>query len=111
MLAAGVLMDEFEKASCIRGFHVYQDNCTPILVKRLVCKNEPGNLRDRYVDTVCKVVDKIVGHLPRNISTMCSIFIWHVELFTAQFQGDDFIQGIFHRVGWKFLGTVLFIHS
>ena len=35
-------MEELEKASCIRGFHVYQDNWTPILGERLVCKNEPG---------------------------------------------------------------------
>ena len=26
--------------------------------------------------TVCKAGDEIVGHLPRNISTMYSIFIW-----------------------------------
>ena len=39
-------MEEFEKASCIQGFHVYQDSWTPILGKRLVCKNEPGNPRD-----------------------------------------------------------------
>ena len=68
-------MEEFEKASCIRGFHVYQDNWTPILGERLVCKNEPDNPRDRYAVAVCKAGDEIVGHLPRNISTMCSIFI------------------------------------
>ena len=42
-LAAGVLVEEFEKASCIRSFHVYQDNWTPILGERLVCKNGPGS--------------------------------------------------------------------
>ena len=68
-------MEEFEKASCIRGFHVYQDNWTPILGERLVCKNEPGNPKDRYSVAICKVGDEIVGYLPRNISTMCSSFI------------------------------------
>ena len=68
-------MEEFEKASCIWGFHVYQDNWTPILDKRLACKNEPGNPRDWYAVTVCKAGDEIVGHLPRNISIMHSIFI------------------------------------
>ena len=69
-------MEELEKASYIRGFgHVYQDNWTPILVEQLVCKNGPGNSRDRYAVAVCKAGDEIVGHLPRNISTMCSIFI------------------------------------
>ena len=68
-------MEEFKKASCIRGFQVYQDNWTPILGERLVSKNGPGNPRDRYAVAVCKAGDEIVGHLPRNISTMCSIFI------------------------------------
>ena len=48
----------------------------PSLVSDLyVCKNEPGNPRDQYAVAVCKAGDEIVGHLPRNISTMCSIFI------------------------------------
>ena len=68
-------MEEFEKASCIWGLHVYQDNWTPILGKRLVCENGPSNPRDRYALAVYKAGDDIVGHLPRNISTMCSIFI------------------------------------
>ena len=54
-------MEEFEKASCIQGFHVYQDNWTSILDKQLVCKNEPGNPRDRYAVAVCKAGDEIVG--------------------------------------------------
>ena len=34
-LAAGVLMEEVIKASCIQGFHVYQDNWTPSLASDL----------------------------------------------------------------------------
>ena len=96
-------MKEFEKASCIRGFHVCQDNWTPILGERLVCKNEPGNPRDRYAVAVCKAGDEIVGHLPRNISTMCLIFIRRTGIIYCTVSGDGNIQGIFHRVGWKFL--------
>ena len=98
-------MEEFEKASCIRGFHVYQDNWTPILGERLVCKNGSGNPRDQYAVAVCKAGDEIVGHLPRKISTMCLILFGGVELITAQFQGDGNIQGIFHRMGWKEIQT------
>ena len=97
-LAAGVLMEEFEKASCIQGFHVYQDNWTPILGEWLVCKNGPGNPRDRYAVAVCKVGDEMVGHLPRNISTMCSIFIQHGGIIYCTVSGRqqcsrDFPQG------------------
>ena len=65
-------MEEFEKASCIRGFYVYQDNWTPILGERLVCKNEPDNPRDQYAVAVYKSGNEIVGHLPRNIPAICS---------------------------------------
>ena len=65
-------MEEFKKASCIRGFYAYQDNWTPILGERLVCKNEPDIPRDRYAVAVYKAGDEIVGNLPRNIPTMCS---------------------------------------
>ena len=87
MLTAGVLMEEFEKPSCIRGFHVYQDNWTPILGERRVCKNELGNPRDLYAVAVCKAEDEIVRHLPRNISTMCSIFIRHSEIIYCTVSG------------------------
>ena len=63
-------MEEFEKASSIRSFYVYQDNWTPILGERLVYKNEPEI--DMPAVAVCKAGDEIVGHLPRNIPTMCS---------------------------------------
>ena len=43
-------MEEFEKASCIRGFQL--DTHPWRSRERLVCKNEPGNPRDRYAVTV-----------------------------------------------------------
>ena len=86
-------MEEFEKASCIRHFHVYQDKWTPILGERFVCNNEPGNPRDRYAVVVCKAGDEIVGHLPTNISTMCLVFIRRSVLHsfreTAIFKGSS----------------------
>ena len=45
------------------------------LASDLYVKIGPGNPRDRYAVTVCKVGDEMVGHLPKNILTMCSIFI------------------------------------
>ena len=57
------------------------------LGEQLVCKNEPGNPRDRYDVAVCKVGDEIVGRLPRNISTMCSIFIWRSGIIYCTISG------------------------
>ena len=45
------------------------------LASDLYVKIGQGNPRDRYAVAVCKAGDEIVGHLPKNISTMCSIFI------------------------------------
>lgn len=78
----------FKMASCIQGFHVYQDNWTPIFGERLVCKNEPGNPRDRYAVAVYKG-NEIVGHLPRNISTMSSIFIWCIGIINHKVLGGQ----------------------
>ena len=47
----------------------------PFLASDLYVKIGPGNPRDRYAVAVCKVGDEMVGHLPKNILTMCSIFI------------------------------------
>ena len=46
-------MEEFEKASCIRGFHVYQYICTPILGDRVSdLYVKMSNTRDQYAVTV-----------------------------------------------------------
>ena len=47
----------------------------PSLASDLYVKIGPGNPRDRYAVAVCRAGDEIVGHLPRNISIMCLIFI------------------------------------
>ena len=52
----------------------------PSLASDLYVEIGPGNPRDRYAVAVCTVGDKIVEYLPRNISTMCSILIWHGEI-------------------------------
>ena len=67
-------MEEFETSSCIRGYHVYQDRWVPIIGEWLECTRQPENPRDRYAIAVCKGAE-IVGHVPRYISTLCSLFI------------------------------------
>ena len=67
-------MEEFETSSYIRGYHVYQDRWVPIIGERLECTRQPENPRDRYAIAVCKGAE-IVGHVPRYISTLCSLFI------------------------------------
>ena len=65
---------EFETDSSVCGYHVYRDNWTPVIGERLNCEREEENPRDRYAVAIRKSGDT-VGHVPRSISTLCSVFI------------------------------------
>lgn len=60
--------------SMVRGHHVYQQVWTPLTGENLMCARIEDNTQDRYVVAVLQH-DTIVGHLPRCISTVCSLFI------------------------------------
>ena len=68
------MVEEFETNSCIGGYRVYQDRWLPIIGEWLECRRESGNPRDRCAVALCKS-GEIVGHVPRYISTLCSLFI------------------------------------
>ena len=67
-------MATWEIGSCIRGYHVYQSVWMPVLGEELICLREPFNSVDRYAVCV-KKDDDIVGHLPKKISRICSLFL------------------------------------
>jgi len=46
--------------------------------EELGCKHEPGNPSDLYAVVVIKEItgdEVVVGHVPRTISSICSIFL------------------------------------
>ena len=47
---------EFETDSSVRGYHVYQDNWTPVIGERLNCEREEENPRDRYAVVIRNAV-------------------------------------------------------
>ena len=53
MAAIGVLC-ETTFSTCIRGYHVYQDEWTPILDETLSCCRELANVRDPFAVKVMK---------------------------------------------------------
>ena len=65
------MAEEFETDSSVRG---YQGNWTSIIGKQLNCEREDENPRDRYAVAI-KRSGNILGHVPRNISTLCSLFL------------------------------------
>ena len=64
----------YETASSVRGFHIYQDIWTPVIGEELLCEREEGNPNDRYAVSVLDN-STVVGHVPRHISTLCSVFL------------------------------------
>ena len=60
--------------TCVRGYHVYQDVWVPAIDEMLSCCREVGNLHDPFAVKVTKV-GITVGHLPKKISSTCSLFI------------------------------------
>ena len=67
---------------CVRGYHVYQSVWLSVVGEQLACVREPTNTSDVHAEAVVKSGNTI-GHLPRKISTLCSIFLREVEAFTV----------------------------
>ena len=62
--------------SCVRGYHVYMDIWNAVLGEELLCQRETGNSSDMYtVACMLKKDGTTVGHLPRKISCICTLFI------------------------------------
>ena len=66
----------------IRGHHIYKDVRTPVIGEELICQYELGNLRDPFALSLVKGTT-IVGHVPRKISTICSMFLRQVIPLTV----------------------------
>ncbi len=67
-------METHEIESCIRGYHVYQSSWEPVVSELLLCERYTRNNRDSYAVSV-KKGQEVVGHLPRKISPVCSLFL------------------------------------
>ena len=65
--------------SAIRGYHIYKDIWpSPVIEDQLLCEREIGNSHDPMSVAVKKQIDgenTVVGHVPRRISPLCSVFI------------------------------------
>ena len=66
---------EFRMDSCIRDYHVYEEIWTAVFGEELYTEREIGNVVDCYAVAVKKDSGETVGHLPKKISQMCSMFI------------------------------------
>jgi len=65
---------KFEMSCYICGYQFYCNIWDAVIGKEVECVREPLNENDRYAVVVIKD-DIIIGHLPRNISRVCSLFL------------------------------------
>ena len=82
---------------CVQGYHVYKEIWTAVIGETLSCTREPDNANDRYAVAVLKD-GMIIGHLPRKISKVCSLFLRRGGSITCSVTGrkrysTDLTQG------------------
>ena len=63
----------FEKWSCVRGYHVYEDMWAAPIGEKLVCKREMNTRHDIYVFTVVKG-EVVMGTLTTQNFTLARFF-------------------------------------
>lgn len=72
----------------IRGYHEYQSIWEADVGESLTCIREPGNVRDPYAVAVTKPESStIVGHVPRKMSAICSLFLRKGGSISCQVSG------------------------
>lgn len=75
--------------SKIRGYHIYKQIWEASVGERLRCKKEENNAHDPYCVGVIDRSDKTVGHVPREISAVCSLFLDHHGTISCEVIGHQ----------------------
>ena len=92
------IMQELSRLSCVRGYHIYQNVWDAAIGEILTCEWEPSNLQDRYTVAFKKEGISIVGHTPKNVSLVCSLFLRRRRTIECTITGTrrysaDLVQG------------------
>ena len=75
-----------------------------MLHELLTCQRELDNAEDRYAVAVCKGED-IVGHVPRKILFLCSVFIRKGGVMHCIINGNRCYSHDFLKEGWRCLAN------
>ena len=102
-------MPTFEHHSSVRGFHVYQSVWTPIIGEVLNCVRKTSNRHDPFAVKMVKSPIGVVGHVPKYISSICSLFLRKGGTIVCKILGSrqysrDLPQGG-HVFGAMFVGV------
>ena len=69
-----VSMSSFTVETVVRGFHIYKEVWHAVIGDVLPCRRDLGNPHDLYAVAMVRA-SNTVGHVPRRISSVCSIFL------------------------------------
>lgn len=61
--------------SCVRGHHISQEFWSPIIGEQFYCEVEEDNPHDPYAVAIIGDNYRVLGHVPRIISTACFLFL------------------------------------
>ena len=64
----------FTLVSCVRGYHIYNNVWIPVVGETVNCEREDRNPQDPYAVGL-KKDGTTVGHVPRTISCICTLFL------------------------------------
>ena len=76
MAKSGKALMTFDATFVIHGYHVYKDIWTAVIGERRNCEREFGNRHDPFAVAIMKD-GQVIGHVPRTISCVCTLFIRH----------------------------------
>ena len=84
-------MEEFGRDCCIRGYHVCKEIWRAAMGEELECDREPENSCNCYA-VVVKRSRVVIGHLPRKLSRVCSLFLRCVGVILCTGTGLEIVQ-------------------
>ena len=93
--------DTVERACCVRSYHIYKEIWEAAVGEILVCEREPRNAADRYAVAV-KKDGTIIGHLPRKVSRVCSLFLRRGGIIHLQLLEEEGTLVIYLKEALKF---------
>ena len=91
----------------MRGYHAYQNVWTAAVGDQLPCRRERANSEDPFAVAVMKG-ETIVGHVPRKISSVCSMFLRRGRLIFCRVTGSRRYSGDLPQGGLEVPCVLLF---
>ena len=68
----------------VRGYHVYKEVWALAIGKEFVCHQDRGSDHDRHAVSVHEEEEDVLGHLPREISSVAFFFLEHDGCITGK---------------------------